>query len=102
MVKKQQRNPGHTGLHFARSGLGRYISGISIQVLTESVGRDKIAQKELSVKSDLRTQCWRTPTLKVLAEAERSAQGTEMYHQAARGEWCQRSKCFLVQQLKCY
>lgn len=49
MVEKQQRNPGHTGLHFARSGLGRYISGISIQVLTESAGRDKIAQKELSV-----------------------------------------------------
>lgn len=61
------------------------MSVISIYMLTEAMGTDKIVRKKLSVwnqKPEHNTGG--TPTFKGLAEEEKSAQESEMYHQTVR------------------
>lgn len=54
-------------------------------MLTEAVGTDKIVQKKIiSLKSERKTQHWRTPTFKGLAEEGKSAQESEMYNQSGK------------------
>lgn len=57
------------------------------------MGTDKTVQRIISLKSEPRTQYWRTPTFKGLAEEEKSAEKTECTTRQS-GEMASKIKVF--------